>query len=171
MDIHSSRNSSHVWKAFERGVKWLFKDMRWLIGDGCLINVWHDNWIPGGPLKYCIEGPLSHSEDEIKVEFMHQVGAWNLESLTILLPNEIKELIRSIPLAQYHIQLDKLIWPNSNGQCTMKEASKFIYTHEGIQFDKSRWNWIWKTSCPQKIQIFIWKCTHNMVLALSVFDV
>ena len=84
MDIHYSRNSSHVWKVFERGVKWLFKDLRWLIGDGCLINVWHDNWIPGGPLKYCIEGPLSHSEDEIKVEFMHQVGAWNLESLTIL---------------------------------------------------------------------------------------
>ena len=26
MDIHSSRNSSHVWKAFEIGVKWLFKD-------------------------------------------------------------------------------------------------------------------------------------------------
>ena len=92
---------------------------------------------------------------------MQQVGAWILQSLTIPLPNEIKELIRNIPLAQYHIQLDKLIWPNSKGQCIMKEASKFIYAHEGIQFDKSRWKWIWKTSCPQKIQIFIWKCTHN----------
>ena len=33
--------------------------------------------------------------------------------------------------------------------------------HERIHFDKSRWNWIWKTPRPQKIQIFIWKCTHN----------
>ena len=49
----------------------------------------------------------------------------------------------------------------------MKEASKFIYTHEGIQFNKSRWNWIWKTTCPQIIQIFIWKCTHNRLLTCS----
>ena len=40
---------------------------------------------------------------------------------------------------------------NRNGQCTVKEASKFIYTHEGIQFDKILWNGIWKTPCPQKI--------------------
>ena len=46
---------------------------------------------------------------------MHQVAAWNLESLTIPLPDEINELIKGIPLAQYHIQLDKLIWSNSNG--------------------------------------------------------
>ena len=46
------------------------------------------------------------------------------------------ELIRSIPLAQYYIQLDKLIWPNSNDHYTVKETSKFIYTYEGIQFDK-----------------------------------
>ena len=43
---------------------------------------------------------------------MHQVDAWNLESLTILLPDEINELIRGTPLAQYHIQPNKLIWPN-----------------------------------------------------------
>ena len=145
MDTHSSRNSPYVWKAFEIDVKWLFKGMRWLIRDGRLLNVWHDNWILGGPLRYHIEGPLSKEEYKIKVEFMHQVGAWNLKSLTISLLDKIKELIRGIPLAQYHIQPNKLIWTNSNGQCTMKEASKFIYTHEGIQFDKSRWNWIWKT--------------------------
>ena len=83
---------------------------------------------------------------------MHQVGAWNLEFLTIPLPNESSELIKSIPLAQYHIQLDKLIWPNSNGQCSMKEASKFIYTHEGIQFDKSKLNWIWKPHVHKKFK-------------------
>ena len=43
---------------------------------------------------------------------MHQVDAWNLESLTILLPDEINELIRGTLLEQYHIQPDKLIWPN-----------------------------------------------------------
>ena len=32
---------------------------------------------------------------------MHQVAAWNLESLTIPLPDEINELIKGIPLAQY----------------------------------------------------------------------
>ena len=89
------------------------------------------------PLRYRIEGPLSHAKDEINVEFRHKGGARNLESLTIPLLDEIKELIRDIPLAQYHIQLDKLIWTNGNGQCTMKEASKFIYTYEGIQINKS----------------------------------
>ena len=56
---------------------------------------------------------------------------------------------------------------DSNDQCTMKEGSKSIYIHEGIQFDKIIWNWIWKTPCPKKIQIFIWKCTHNKLLSRS----
>ena len=101
MDTHSTKNSSHIWKAFRIGGKLLFKGMRWLVGDGCLINVWNDNWISWGPPRYRIEGPSSHAEDEINVEFMHQVAAWNLESLTIPLPDEINELIKGIPLAQY----------------------------------------------------------------------
>ena len=104
----------------------------------------------GGPLRYHIEDPLSHAEEGINMDFVHQGGAWNLKSLTIPLHDEIKKLIRSIPLAQYHIQPSKLIWPNSNGQCNVKEASKFIYTHEGIQIDKSQWNWLWKTPCLPK---------------------
>ena len=43
MDSHSTKNSSHIWKAFQIGGKLLFKGMRWLVGDGCLINVWNDN--------------------------------------------------------------------------------------------------------------------------------
>ena len=58
--------------------------MKWLVGDGCFINVWHDNWILGGLLRYRIKGLLSHVEYEINAEFMHQEGAWNIESLTIL---------------------------------------------------------------------------------------
>ena len=43
MDTHSTKNSSHIWKAFQIGGKLLFKGMRWLVGDECLINVWNDN--------------------------------------------------------------------------------------------------------------------------------
>lgn len=56
-----------------------------------------------------IEAQLSHAKDEINVEFMYQIGVWNLDSLAILLPDEIKELIRGITFTQYHIQPDKLI--------------------------------------------------------------
>ena len=106
-----------------------------------------------GPLRYHIEGPLSQVEDEINIEFVHQGGAWNLKSL------------HGIPLAQYHIQPNKLIWQNSNGQSNVKEASN---THEEIQIDKSQWNWIWKTPCLQKKKkkknlTFIWKCIHNRI--------
>ena len=55
--------------------------------------------------------------------------------------------MHGIPLAQYHIQPNKLIWQNSNGQSNVKEASN---THEEIQIDKSQWNWIWKTPCIKK---------------------
>ena len=68
---------------------------------------------------------------------------------------------------------------NSNDQCTMKEGSKFIYIHEGIQFDKI----LWKTPYPKKNQILygnapITNYRHiplllnaNMVLALNVSDI
>ena len=93
-------------------------------------------------------------------------------------------LIRSIPLAQYHIQLDKLIWPNSNGHCTVKETSKFIYTYEGIQFDKVDGIGFGKPHIHKKIKFLYGNApiieyyrhvplllTTNMVLAFSVFNV
>ena len=91
----------------------------------------------GEPLRYHIEGTLSHAKDKINVQFMHQGDAWDLKSLTIPLLDEIKELIRDILMAQYHIRPDKIIWLNGNGQCTMKGASKFIYTYEGVHINKS----------------------------------
>ena len=122
------------------------------------------NWILGWPLRHCIKGPLSIAEDEIKVEFM--------------------ELIRSIPLAQYYIQLDKLIWPNSNGHYTVKETSKFIYTSEGIQFDKVDGIGFGKPHIHKKFKFLYGNApiieyyphvplllTTNMVLAFSVFNV
>ena len=41
--------------------------MKWIIGDGQTIRVWKDHWIPGGPFRSCIGGPLMPNEEQTLV--------------------------------------------------------------------------------------------------------
>ena len=46
------------------------------------LNIWHNNWTNGGPLRKLIQGPISHEANRLEIkDFMLDVG-WDWEKLT-----------------------------------------------------------------------------------------
>ena len=72
--------------------------MKWILGDGQHIQVWQDNWIPGGTLQSRIVGPLLPNEEQCLVSSLRNNHAWTLDCLQVPLPKQIEQLIRGIPV-------------------------------------------------------------------------
>ena len=143
--------------------------MKWIIGDGQTIRVWEDHWIPGGPFRSCIGGPLMPNEEQRLVSSLREQHNWRLEDLQFPLSKQLEQHIQGIPVVQLTRLSDSFVWPQNNGFCTVKSASNLLYQQANIPFEKSLWSWIWKLHCPKKIQIFIWKSMRNQLPTQDYF--
>ena len=86
------------------------KGIQWNVGNGDLIRVWGDKWLPS-PSTFKITSPRQFLHTEIRVSELisHDVAAWKTQVIdTIFLPNEA-DLIKSIPPSS-HLPKDKLVW-------------------------------------------------------------
>ena len=126
------------------------------------LSLWSlDNWLLGGLLRSCIEGPLLPHEEQRRVSSLRENHLWKFEDLPFPLPTHLEQLINSLPIAQLTIMSDTYVWSHNKGICSAKSASKFLYYQARIPFNKNQWNWIWTLPCPKKIEFFIWKSIHE----------
>ena len=73
---------SSTWTAMKKGVDTFNKGSRWLVTKNSNLNIWHNNWTNGGPLRKLIQGPISQETNALEVkDFMLDVG-WDWEKLT-----------------------------------------------------------------------------------------
>ena len=135
--------------------------MSWIVGDGQTIRLWKDPWLPHGSLCSYIEGPLLPHDEDCQVHSLWTNKTWSFEALNIPLPAQLQNLIQGIPVPQYAQLTDTFLWPHNNGTCSVKSASKFLFHQHHAPWNKPLWNWIWALTCPQKIQIFLWKAMRN----------
>jgi hypothetical protein len=50
---------SYLWRSIVRRIKALKEGMIWRVGDGTMINIWLDTWIPRGVTRRPIMGLVS----------------------------------------------------------------------------------------------------------------
>ena len=114
------------------------------------LNPWLlDNWLLGGPLRSCIEGPFLPHEEQRRVSSLRENHLWKFKDFHFPLPTHLEQLINSLSIAQLTVMSDTYVWSYNKGICLAKSASKFLR----IPFNKNQWNWIWTLPCPKKIQI------------------
>ncbi|KAL0003965.1 hypothetical protein SO802_011526 [Lithocarpus litseifolius] len=140
----------------------LYKGCRWLVTKNSNLNIWHNNWTNGGPLRKLIQGPISQEANRLKVkDIMLDVG-WDWEKLTFELPDEVKGLIRAIPTSTLGGGSDKLAWAGSpNGLFDVKSA--YGITMESSNTSSFLASWIWKADLLPKIRMFLWLCAHSSI--------
>lgn len=93
----------------QAGKELLYKDMRTLISDGHLTNVWSDKWLPSVPppcLHYLTTNSYMKVADLMDID--HR--SWNIDLLNTLLFPENSQAIQSIKLSEHATQ-DCYIWP------------------------------------------------------------
>jgi len=91
---------SWVWKCLLRLRPFIKRGIRWKVGNGQSIKFWTDNWCSEDSLVSMLN--LDHSTlpdvDLTVNEFITPDKQWDTSKLSHYLPNDITQLIQSIPL-------------------------------------------------------------------------
>ena len=114
-----SQTASHIWKACKEGGIIFNKGLKWSIANGEKVSAWEDFWLPSGPLKNQVEGPLAEGKNRLSVKSLLN----NMESISFSLPHRILQEIKGIPVAANPNQEDILIWAFlKDGSFSLKSA-------------------------------------------------
>ena len=103
------KNGSYAWRSILKGREVIMRGMRWRIGDGSAVRIYHDRWLPGIDSVRVIS-PISDSNSEALVSTLidHELFSWKeVEVDRIFLPMEAST-IKAIPLS-FSIRCDKII--------------------------------------------------------------
>ncbi|KAA3486170.1 reverse transcriptase [Gossypium australe] len=165
--IHRSQ-CSHLWRSPSKAWPLLCENLLWSVGNGETIQGWKDNWIPKvGPL---LSHVLAHSRlnlDNTLKDWVLQEGSWNIDMLSIWLPEDIIKRILSIPPPHPAEGEDRIIWARTElGSFTISSA------HRSLKENTWRpkhdiWKTIWKYQGPQRVRLFLWLVANQRLLTNS----
>ena len=58
---------------------------------------------------------------------LKQNHTWSMKDLTLQPSDQTKDIIKGIPIAQFHSPQGKLVWSRNNGICSVYSAYKFLH--------------------------------------------
>ena len=61
------------------------------------------------------------------MDMLKQNHTWSMKDLTLQLSDQTKDIIKGIPIAQFHSPQGKLVWSRNNGICSVYSAYKFLH--------------------------------------------
>ncbi|KAF7808252.1 reverse transcriptase [Senna tora] len=74
-NIHSK---SYVRRSLDKGLSVFNLGLAWRIGNGLPINFWYDKWLPSGPIRSSISGPLSFDDSLMSVSSVLSNGSFDI---------------------------------------------------------------------------------------------
>ena len=109
-NITRVKNGSYAWRSIIKGREVIMRGMRWRIGDGCLVQIYQDSWLPiieNGR----VSSPISDNNLDALVASLidqNQCSWREAEVDKIFLPREAS-IIKAIPLS-FSSSCDKIFW-------------------------------------------------------------
>lgn len=157
---NKSRNST-VYKCLARGKLVFDLRAKHIIHSGMQTSFWTDCWLPQGPLRDSIAGPLLPHETNLKVaHVLDDTGNSKWDSLSFKFPHHIVQAMISLPRNPLGNGMDTLSWgPNSNGEFTLKSAYSLL-CHQKSTYSPNL-KCIWKLGCHPRHQLFCWTQWHQ----------
>ncbi|KAK6152121.1 hypothetical protein DH2020_014756 [Rehmannia glutinosa] len=106
-------NPSYTWRSIIAGRNIILKGIRWNIGSGDGVRVWHDPWLPSD-LNFRVQSAIPAGLEDLRVRdlFLENSNRWDVELISNLFNENEAKLIKSIPLCQ-HSRPDRLVWHHS----------------------------------------------------------
>src|ERR1044072_8102066 len=124
---------SYAWTSIFKSRKMFQDGGRWKVGNGALINIWHDNWIPNGSLAL-YKPTIWYNQNLLLVKdlFLQDSLAWNGPLITHIFPLAIAHQILYIPLA--HVEnVDNFVWPQAeDGFYSCKTGYNFLKQSKNV---------------------------------------
>ena len=162
---------SYSWRSIHSSLEVIKNGSRWRVGNGKLIHIWDDRWLPTPSTYKVISPPNGNPEFPMVSALIDPITKWwnvNLVRATFL-PFEADTILR-IPLT-HSMPKDKIIWfGNSRGEFTVKSAYHIAFNLIEAKKDgecssgdpcKSLWKRLWHLNLPAKVKIFTWRVCAN----------
>ena len=103
-------NPSYAWRSINKSLEVLKQGTRWRVGNGKLVHIWDDKWLPT-PTTYKVISPPKDFGDFPMVSSLidEDTKMWRMDRLIeIFFPFEVNTIL-NIPLS-HHLPKDSIIW-------------------------------------------------------------
>lgn len=166
------KRASETWRVVLYGREVLLKGTIKRVGPGSTINIWNDNWLPGGvslkPLVRLDEA-LFESVDEL---FIPGTRSWREDLIRAsFVPCDAEEILKIRP--NFRVQEDIIAWNyERNGLYSVRSAYRLLKAEQSqseagklndttSSSDSIIWKRLWRLRVPLKIRIFWWRAINN----------
>ncbi|XP_040372957.1 uncharacterized protein LOC121052298 [Rosa chinensis] len=165
------RSTSLIWRSLLWGRELFASGLRWRVGDGWLIFIFRDAWIPI-PYTFRIYSPPNLLFNSLVSELIIVDGYWNIELIHHSFWAREVEAILSIPLLIAPTP-DRLCWHYiRNGLYTFKSgyqlAQNCRFRNEGGEGSSNSqedpvWKYVWNLNAPAATKVFFWRAIHDIL--------
>lgn len=168
--LHSKKKSkaSWIWKCILQGIAHIKKYIIWEVGNGLLINIWYDFWLPARRETLVESFPSRNTIITLVSELINSnTNKWNTGLLRSLFDNSTVQEITNIRLyttPEGSLKRDKLRWTlTKNGEfCVKSLYAKLSDPSSSTPVQtKKNWKGLWTMDTSQRIKLFIWKCLQD----------
>ena len=166
MRTEATRYTSPIWKAIEKAREVVRKGACFIIGDGELVDVWLDPWVPwiDGFIPSPKEESIVQSEMKVALIIDQDLHTWKTSMVLDIFNPIFANAILSIPIPS-RLSPDKLMWIlDSKGLFLVKFAYKELLPNIPSQATtKVNWSKLRKLRGPGRIKMFLWRIAANVL--------
>ncbi|VVA36624.1 PREDICTED: reverse mRNAase [Prunus dulcis] len=163
---------SFTWQSLLWGRDLLRLGLRWLIGDGRLVNIYGDPWVPYDRFFTIQSVPALPSTSRV-CDLITVSGLWDVGKISDTFSFSEAEAILSIPLMGD--TLDWRIWNFAkNGRYSVKSGYWVALEYKRLEelsdgsvagpssHSLKSWKHLWKLKVPQKILYLLWRLVQSI---------
>lgn len=110
LDAKLGNSPSMIWRSIWEARKVLMRGLRWRVGDGRTIRVWHDRWLSSNPdMKPSTVGVVVNDMATVSDFMDNGTMTWRRDLLNNVFNEDDVNAILAIPISRLRVP-DKLIW-------------------------------------------------------------
>ncbi|CAL2247000.1 unnamed protein product [Prunus armeniaca] len=169
---------SFTWQSLLWGRDLLRLGLRWRIGDGRLVNIYGDPWVPYDRFFTIQSIPTLPATSRV-CDLFTVSGGWDVEKVYATFSFPEAEAILSIPLMGD--TLDRRIWNfTKNGRYSVKNGYWATLEYKRLEelsagsvagpssSSLKSWKHLWKLKVPQKILHLLWRVSQDILPSKEV---
>ncbi|KAJ6420916.1 hypothetical protein OIU84_028322 [Salix udensis] len=156
-----SNSSSYCWKSIIRALQHLREGFMIRLGTGD-VSIWYDKWLEFGKLASILP-VVNISDTDMLVKDLWDYGQWNLESLSTVIPNDIRFGILAVPIPRDRNLKDCVVWENSMAGIYTPHLGYtwLLNKSRHMEDDTGKWHWLVKLKAIEKVKHLIWLIFHG----------
>jgi hypothetical protein len=158
-------NPSFIWRSIYTSRAIVRGGLRWCIGDGRRINIWHEPWLRDDANSYVTSPIIQGMVHYIVADLMNSTNhTWQWDTIESIFNSRDRGEISKIA-TRYMVGEDMHVWKfSTHGSYTVKSAYRYAMDTliNNEEYKKpGDWMQIWRMKIPQRVKIFVWRIVRG----------